>query len=117
MGFFSKLFLEVAIVTATIYHAVPEQTDSTPFVTASNKIINEGNPQGHRWIAVSRDLEDLGFVFGTKVCIEGAGHLDGIWEVQDRMNRRWRRRIDFLVNKELKGGKWKNVKIYIHESN
>lgn len=117
MGFFSKLFIEAVMVTATIYHAVPGQTDSTPFVTASNKTINESNPLGHRWIAVSRDLESLGFVFGTKVCIEGAGHLDGIWEVQDRMNKRWHRRVDFLVNKELKNGKWKNVKIYIHESN
>jgi hypothetical protein len=117
MKIISILLIEAALVTATIYHAVPSQTDSTPFVTASNKIINKDNPQGHRWIAVSRDLESLGFVFGTKVCVEGAGHLDGIWEVQDRMNKRWFRRIDFLVNKELKGGKWKNVKIYIDESN
>ena len=115
MYIFSKLFIEAAIVTATIYHAVPSQTDSTPFVTASNKVIKKSNPQSHRWIAVSRDLEKLGFVFGTKVCVEGAGHLDGIWEVQDRMNKRWFRRIDFLVNKELKNGKWENVYIYIYE--
>jgi len=107
------ILLEIAVVTATIYHAVPEQTDSTPFVTASNKIIDRHNPQGHRWIAVSRDLEELGFVFGVKVCVEGAGEFNGIWEVQDRMNKRWHRRIDFLVNKEIKGGKWNNVKIYI----
>jgi hypothetical protein len=44
------------LVTATIYHATPEQTDSTPHITASNKIIDLGNPQKHRWIAVSRDL-------------------------------------------------------------
>lgn len=107
------ILLEIAVVTATIYHAVPEQTDSTPFVTASNKIINKHNPQGHRWIAVSRDLEELGFVFGVKVCVEGAEEFNGIWEVQDRMNKRWHRRIDFLVNEEVKGGKWNNVKIYI----
>ena len=41
----------------------------------------------------------------------GAGDLDGVWIVQDRMNSRWKNRIDFLVNKELKGGKWENVTI------
>ena len=64
-------------------------------------------------IAVSRDLEQHGFVFGTKVLVEGAGQLDGIWTVEDRMNKRWTKRIDFLVNKDVKGGKWNKVKITI----
>ena len=105
--------LATVYVTATIYHAVPSQTDSTPFVTASNSRINPENPQGHRWIAVSRDLEKLGFTFGTKVCVYGAGTLSGEWTVQDRMNKRFKNRIDFLVNKELKGGKWNKVKLSI----
>jgi hypothetical protein len=106
-------FLVATWVTATIYHAVPEQTDSTPFVTASNSKINPENPQGHRWIAVSRDLEELGYTFGVKVCVEGTGVFDGEWTVQDRMNKRWIKRIDFLVNKEIKGGRWDNIKIWI----
>ena len=101
------------MVTATIYHATPEQTDSTPHITASNKIIDLGNPQKHRWIAVSRDLEAKGLVFGVKVKVTGAGNLDGIWTVQDRMNRRWSHRIDFLVNQDIKGGKWENVRVEI----
>ena len=101
------------LVTATIYHADPAQTDADYLTTASNKTINEANPQGHRWIAVSRDLEQHGFVFGTKVLVEGAGQLDGIWTVEDRMNKRWTKRIDFLVNKDVKGGKWNKVKITI----
>ena len=105
--------LKVILVTATIYHAVPEQTDSTPNITASGKHINMENPQSHRWIAVSRDLEAKGFIFGVKVCVTGAGQLDGVWIVQDRMNKRWESRIDFLVNEDLKGGKWENVKIEI----
>ena len=107
------LFTLKVSVTATIYHAVPGQTDSTPFITASNKVIDSLNPAGHRWIAVSRDLEPLGYTFGTLVCIDGAGHMDGLWTVQDRMNKRWTKRIDFLVNKELKGGKWNNITISI----
>ena len=105
--------IKVFIVTATIYHAVPEQTDSTPDITASGKQIDLTNPLKHRWIAVSRDLEAKGLTFGVKVCVTGAGNLDGIWTVQDRMNRRWTNRIDFLVNEELKGGKWENVRIEI----
>jgi len=101
------------LVTATIYHATPEQTDSTPHITASNKIIDLGNPQKHRWIAVSRDLEAKGLTFGVKVKVTGAGDLDGIWTVQDRMNRRWLSRIDFLVNKDMTGGKWENVRVEI----
>ncbi len=106
-------FLTATYVTATIYHAVPAQTDSTPFVTASNSRIDPENPQGHRWIAVSRDLEELGFTFGVKVCVEGTGVFDGEWTVQDRMNKRWTKRIDFLVDKEIKGGKWNNIYIWI----
>lgn len=101
------------IVVATIYHAETSQTDSTPFITASNKVINKDNPQGHRWIAVSRDLEKEGFTFGTKVCVENAGDMNGEWTVQDRMNKRWTKRIDFLVNTDMKYGKWENVKISI----
>ena len=112
----SKLIILIgSIVTATIYHAVPEQTDSTPFITASNMNINPDNPQGHRWIAVSRDLEAIGYTFGTKVCVMGADMFDGDWTVQDRMNSRWSCRIDFLVNIDVKGGKWDNVLIEIVE--
>lgn len=107
------LFLTLTLVTATIYHADPAQTNADYLTTASLKKINPKNPAGHRWIAVSRDLEKLGFTMGTKVYIEGAGDLDGKWTIQDRMNKRWTKRIDFLVNKERKYGKWKNVKIYI----
>jgi 3D (Asp-Asp-Asp) domain-containing protein len=102
------------IVTATIYHAVEGQTDSTPLITASGKHIDPNNPEKHRWIAVSRDLEPLGFTFGTEVIVEGALGMEGIWIVQDRMNKRWKHRIDFLVNKEKKLGKWENVKIKIN---
>ena len=108
-----KTILLYITVTATIYHAVPEQTDATPFITASNKVINKEAPGSHRWIAVSRDLEKLGVVFGAEVCVENAGPMNGYWTVQDRMNRRWTNRIDFLVDESMRGGKWDNVKIYL----
>ena len=94
-------------VTATVYHAVEGQTDDTPLITASGKHIDPSNPASHRWI------EKLGFVFGTKVIVECAGEMNGIWTVQDRMNRRWTHRIDFLVNED-KMGKWDKVSIKIY---
>ena len=109
------LFTLKVSVTATIYHAVPGQTDDTPFITASNKVIDKDNPGGHRWIAVSRDLETLGYTFGTVVCVQGAGSMDGLWTVQDRMNKRWTKRIDFLVDQSLKGGKWNNITLSIEK--
>ena len=65
----------------------------------------------HRIIAVSRDLEKKGFTMGQKVCVENAGHLSGVWTIRDRMNKRWKNRIDFLVNTNLKYGKWDDVRI------
>jgi len=100
---------EDVLVTATIYHATPEQCNEDYLTTASGKKINEFNPQEHRWIAVSRDLEQLGFTFGQKVLVENAEEMNGVWTVQDRMNKRWVQRIDFLVSKTKKGGKWNNV--------
>ena len=106
--------LKIIIVTATIYHATPSQTDSTPFITASNQIINPDCPLCHRWIAVSKDLEQQGFLFGVRVKITGTDSpLDGYWVIQDRMHPRWDRRIDFLVDNSITGGKLEDVKIEI----
>ena len=99
------------LVTATIYHADPKQCNEDYLTTASMKKIDISNPQAHRWIAVSRDLEHLGFTFDTEVAVECCCPLDGVWTVQDRMNKRWEKRIDFLVNKNIKTGKWYNVEI------
>jgi len=104
-------------VTATIYHATPSQTDSTPDRTATNFKINMNNPEIHRIIAVSRDLEAKGFKMNTVVVISNAGDMNGLWVIRDRMNKRWTNRIDFLVDETLTGGKWTNVKIKLYEHN
>ena len=43
-------------VTATIYEAVPGQTDNEPFVTADNSLIKPHYGTKKRWMALSRDL-------------------------------------------------------------
>lgn len=101
----------VTCLTATIYHAVPEQTDDTPDITATGFKIDMNNPESHRIIAVSRDLEKLGFVMNAKVLVENAGEMNGVWTIRDRMNKRWTEKIDFLVNKEMEGGKWECIEI------
>ena len=75
------------------------------------------NPEIHRIIAVSRDLEAKGFKMNTVVVVSNAGKMNGLWVIRDRMNKRWTNRIDFLVDKTMKGGKWNNVKIKLYEYN
>lgn len=98
------------IVTATVYHAVEGQCDDTPLVTACGKNINPEDPYGHRYLAVSRDLLDV-FPYGTEVVVSGTGEYDGTWVVADTMNKRFSGYIDFLINEDMKGGKWDSVRI------
>ncbi len=75
-------------VVVTAYNPVASQTDSTPKITASNKRVRLGI------VALSRDLEkEFGFKFGDTVVIEG----HGFFVFEDRMNKRWRRRVDILM--------------------
>ena len=111
-----KTLLLYILVNATVYNAVPSQTDSTPLITASNKKIDADNPGKHRWLAVSRDLELFGFVFGAEVCVEDAGEMNGIWIVEDRMNKRFVFKIDFLVDNHIVLGKWEDVKISLNKN-
>lgn len=112
----ASIIVAIHIVIATVYNAVPNQTDSTPLITASNKHIDADNPGKHRWIAVSRDLEAYGFVFGAEVCVEQAGAMNGLWIVEDRMNRRFKNKIDFLVDNSIILGKWTNVIITLNKN-
>jgi len=102
--------LLITIVVATLYNALPQQTDSTPLVTASGEIINGLCPESHRWVAVSPDLLKR-FPFGECILVEGADEMDGIWRVTDIMNDRYTNYIDFLVEDTRKLGKWYDVKI------
>lgn len=102
---------EVYVVTATVYHAVEEQCDEDCLVTASGVAISSAeSAYDHRYIAVSRDLLDV-FPYGTKVEVSGCGELDGIYWVEDTMNRRYKGYIDILINPDMQGGKWEGVRI------
>lgn len=106
-------------VTLTAYNAVPEQTDSDPFTTASGAY---SNPEVVA--ARSRDLaEEL--PFGTVIEIVGVAEsnpscgyrvvapLIGYRIIADTMNARYTDRIDILFSTEdnflLPGGSVKNA--------
>lgn len=96
-------------VTATAYTSHVAQTDSTPFLAAwNNRLI-----PGMKIIAVSRDLlSAYGMRNGTKVRIAG---LPGIYRVRDKMNKRYRKRIDIYMGLDRKRAlRWgrRSVKIY-----
>lgn len=64
--------LEIIEAIVTAYSSTPDQTDSTPFITASNQKVRKG-------IAANNCLK-----FGSKVEIDNE-----IFEIQDRMNKRY----------------------------
>ncbi len=68
--------------TITAYSSRPEETDDTPFITASGQRVRDG-------IVATNELS-----IGTKIIIEGVGEF----EVQDRTNRRYDYRIDIWMS-------------------
>ena len=115
----SLLNIEQYDVTATIYHAVRNQTDRTPHITADGTRIDTRNASKYRYVALSRNLLARWggpFEYGDYIIVEGCnGKYDGIWQVKDTMNERIHNRIDFLQSKGTKLNKFDNAVIYKYE--
>ena len=96
-------------VTATAYTSHVNQTDSTPNIAAWGDRLRPGM----KAIAVSRDLlNKYGLKHKQKVHIKG---LEGEYVVLDKMNKRWRKKIDIYMGKNLrKAFKWGRRKVEIH---
>lgn len=71
----SKKAVKTIQVVVTAYSSVPNQTDDTPFITASNKYVRDG--------IIANNL----LPFGTKVRIPKL-YGDKIFVVEDRMNKK-----------------------------
>jgi hypothetical protein len=83
-------YKETLKLTYTVYWAVKSQTSSDPTTTAFGyKIKDPYNPPNY--VAISRDLLEYFKPGDTLV------HNGKIWIVADLMNKRWRRKVDFLV--------------------
>jgi hypothetical protein len=93
--------LELSGVTGTYYHPVAAQCDATPLETADGSMINLKKLKNHKlkWVALSRDL------LSSK-----DSRIKGHWVVRDSMNKRFKKRIDFLVHQSHKfPGKTRNL--------
>lgn len=82
---------EMRTVTITAYSSTPDQTDSTPFITASGSRVRDG-------IVAANFLP-----FGAKIKIPQI-FGDKIFVVEDRMNKRYQERVDiwFSTRRETK---------------
>jgi 3D (Asp-Asp-Asp) domain-containing protein len=85
-------------VTATAYNSLPSQGVGRGTHGAWGDRLQPGT----RMIAVSHDLVALGLVRGMKVEIEG---LDGHYIVMDRLPKRWSRRIDIYMGKDVRAAR------------
>ena len=100
--------IDVNVTTYTVNEA---ETDSEPTITASGFEVDSLNPKKHRIIAVSRDLKKK-FKFGQKIKVTGIGKHSGVYVVRDVMNKRWKKKIDILINPDDKPFSFKKAKIY-----
>ena len=94
-------------VVATAFNSVSNQTNKNPTIMAWGDTLKPGM----KAIAVSRDLIDLGLVHNTDVTIDG---LQGKYKVLDKMNKKWKMKIDIYMGTNIKAAKeWgeKRVKI------
>ena len=107
----------VLTVYATMYHPVLGQCDDSPDVTADQtKIPNIDSCSHLCWIAVSQDLlwfNDGPIRYGDTVYIE-AGHKTGYYVVRDAMNRRFKKKIDFLESVGTEAYRYKKATIHIN---
>ncbi len=76
--------------TVTAYSPTERECDDTPFLAASGRRPKVGT------VAVSRDLFYSGWVFGSRIYIEGLG----IYRINDLMHPRWENRIDVFLESE-----------------
>lgn len=87
-------------VVATAYNSEEGQTDSTPWTTASGSRCRDG-------VIASNFLP-----FGTKVIIEGFDNK--VFVVEDRMNKRYAKRIDIWFRDHHRAVKFGVQKIKYH---
>ncbi|VAW11239.1 hypothetical protein MNBD_BACTEROID03-1400 [hydrothermal vent metagenome] len=103
----NKYIWKTLTVTVTAYNSVPSQTQENPIITAWGDSLQSGMKS----IAVSRNLIALGLKHNTPVKIEG---FDSVFLVKDKMNRRWRDRIDIYMGTNVKKAKqWGRQKLSI----
>ncbi len=94
-------------VTVSAYNSVSWQTQGDPNIAAWGDTLKPGM----KVVAVSRDLLALGIKHNSMMIIES---LPDTFYVKDKMNRRWRNRIDIYMGKDVKKAReWGRQKRFI----
>jgi 3D (Asp-Asp-Asp) domain-containing protein len=87
-------------VTVSAYNSIPSQTSGNAAETAWGDKLKPGM----KAVAVSQDLIKRGLGHKTPVRIEG---LKGEYLVLDKMPKRWAKRVDVYMGKDVKAArKW-----------
>ena len=96
-------------VTATAYNSLAEQTKANqPNLAAWGDTLKPGM----KAIAVSRDLIPIGLGHNAEVKIKG---LPGTYKVMDKMNARWKKKIDIYMGVDKEAAKqWGKKKAEIY---
>ncbi|MBV0933319.1 3D domain-containing protein [Marinobacterium sp. A346] len=81
-------------VKASAYNSLVAQTNANPTLAAWGDTLKPGM----KAVAVSRDLIKEGLTHNTLIEIEG---LPGQYRVLDKMNKRWTRKIDIYMGKDV----------------
>ena len=119
-GYCECLELQEFDVTVTMYHPIPNQTDSTPNITADGTKINIWKASEYRYVALSRDLLSRWggpFDYGDYIVIEGIGENSGIYQVRDTMNPKHTNRVDILKTPGSSQFKYTDVTMYRYIKN
>lgn len=87
----------VAQYKGSYYNPVASQCDNTPTITSIGHKIKKED----KIVALSRDLLIL-YPYHSKIEVIYPEHLKGIWLVKDCMNKRYKKRIDFLSFNKIK---------------
>ncbi len=85
-------------VSVSAYNSVPSQTSGNAAETAWGDTLKPGM----KAVAVSRDLIKRGLRHKTPVRIEG---LKGEYLVLDKMPKRWSKRVDIYMGKDVKAAR------------
>lgn len=87
-------------VEVTAYSSTPDQTDDSPFITASGTSVRDGIVAAN-WLP-----------FGTKIQIPEA-YGDKVFVVEDRMNKRHSERMDIWMPTRADAVKWGRRKVTV----
>lgn len=99
----------------TVYHAKESQCNADVQHTASMFKLDLTDPESHKIVAMERTMmKQYGLHYGDLIKIEGTDSRDGVYQIQDTMNKRFKgkHKIDILINNDSKLGIWNNIKIY-----